>query len=90
MDTPRDLSVAMPKDGAFTFTIGDHDFSDLLILQGGPIVECLTPGSEKPAYVAWVPVFFEGEIDDPHHLLRIVHAGEAEALGVPISEAHQD
>lgn len=90
MDTPRNLSISAPKGGEFKFTIGDCDLSGLTILQSGPIVECLTPGCANPAYVAWVPVFFEGEIDDPDHILRVVHEGEAEALGLPGVEAPSD
>lgn len=83
MDVPRNLSIQVPEDGKFSFTIGEHDFADLVIMQSGPIVECLTPGAPNPAYCAWIPVMFEGEIDDPHHVLRIVHDGEAGSLGVP-------
>jgi hypothetical protein len=86
VDTPRNLSIAM-EGNAFKLAIGDHDLSDLPVLGSGPIVECLTPGHKKPAYVAWIPVFFEGEISDPNHLLRIVHEGEAEALALPSVEA---
>lgn len=86
MGTPRNLSISVPKEGGFTFSIGDHDLSDLTILQQGPIVVCLTPGCSNPAYVAWIPVFFEGEISDPHHILRIVHDGEAESIGVPATD----
>lgn len=79
MDVPRNLSVSM--DGTtLHFTIGDHDLSDLPILQRGPIIECLTPGAEYRSYVAWVPVFFDGEVNDPQGMCSIVREGEAEVL----------
>lgn len=79
MSIPQNLSVTM-VDGVVQFTIGDHDLSGLPIAQRGPVIECLTPGCNHRMYVAWVPVLFEGTVDDPLNMCRIVHDGEAEKL----------
>jgi hypothetical protein len=84
--TPQGLHIS-GKFGDFKFTIGDHDLSDIpVVTRGpivGPIVENLTPGQRNPARVVWVPFLFEGDIEDPEGILRIVHDGEAEQVGLP-------
>lgn len=79
MNIPQNLSISMVGN-TLRFTIGDHDLSDLPILQRGPIIECLTPGCKHRSYVAWVPVFFDGEVDDPQGMCSVVREGEAEML----------
>jgi len=83
--TPQGLHIS-GQYGAFKLTIGEHDLSDIPVLTQGPIVENLTPGKQNPMRVAWVPFLFEGDIDDPEGILRVVHEGEANAVGLPEAE----
>jgi hypothetical protein len=84
---PQGLHAENPEGGKPILRVGDHDLSDLPIAIAGPIVENQCPGIRNPLYIAWIPVMFEGPIHDPHGMVRIVHEGEAEAVGLPSGPA---
>lgn len=81
MKFPQNLHAE--KGERHTLRIGEHDLSDLPISTDGPIVVCHTPGDPHPVFTAWVPILFEGTVTDPNSLVRIVHEGQAESVGLP-------
>jgi hypothetical protein len=71
-DLPRPCTtfrIAVGETG-FELKIGDHDLSDLAVLQDGPIADYLEPGDPVPFNVVWVPFIVEAALDDPGGLVR--------------------